>query len=449
MHKPQKPRVGPPAAPSRGAVEPERRLVRKAERLLETAGRVEARVEAGEPADRALSALFRANPGFGSRDRRLYGEAVFALFRWRGWSGSLRSEGPRALLFAHLLDTPEPDPAVLRLPGLQGPGTTPPPLPAGAGLPEKAAAAAAWRGRPAPLPLEALVPAWVPGMLGGPCSGAAGTARCLAAFQARPPLWLRARGPGAAVRLAEALAAGGIPAGPHPALPDAVRVEGRPHLPELEKRTGPCFEVQDLGAQAVGIVCAPRPGERWWDACAGGGGKTLHLADLAGGDLRLLATDPRPAALLELARRARRAGRDRAVQARPGDAAANGPGAGTCDGALVDAPCSGLGTWPRNPDARWRTGPEAVARAAAAQAALLDAAAAAVRPGGRLVYAVCTLTRAETDGQADRFLASHPAFTPEPCPHPLGSGPAAGRHWIPPWLGPGTGMFIARFRRAG
>jgi 16S rRNA (cytosine967-C5)-methyltransferase len=118
------------------------------------------------------------------------------------------------------------------------------------------------------------------------------------------------------------------------------------------------------------------------------------------------------------------------------------------DGVLVDAPCSGLGTWGRNPDARWRSGPDAVAGAARRQRALLAAAARAVRPGGRLVYSVCTLTGAETAQIADAFAGAHAGFAPDPFPPPLGGdAPPADRCGIGPWEGPCAGMFIARWLR--
>ena len=114
---------------------------------------------------------------------------------------------------------------------------------------------------------------------------------------------------------------------------------------------------------------------------------------------------------------------------------------------LLDAPCSGIGTWPRNPDARWRTRPQQIMEAAERQARLLDICAARVRPGGCLVYAVCTLTREETELAVRRFLASRADFAVAPFPHPLTGADADGLVWIWPWEGPGNGMFVAKLVR--
>jgi 16S rRNA (cytosine967-C5)-methyltransferase len=116
-----------------------------------------------------------------------------------------------------------------------------------------------------------------------------------------------------------------------------------------------------------------------------------------------------------------------------------------CDGVLVDAPCSGVGTWQRNPHARWTTTIEDVRELAAVQATLLGLAARSVKPGGRLVYSVCTLTRSETAGVADGFSAAHPDF--EPSPIALAAG--ASRVTLLPQDVDANGMFIAAWRRAG
>jgi len=118
------------------------------------------------------------------------------------------------------------------------------------------------------------------------------------------------------------------------------------------------------------------------------------------------------------------------------------------DSVLVDAPCSGWGTWSRNPDARWRSDPRDPAQKRNLQVRMLHNAAQCVKSGGVLVYAVCTFTREETSGVLERFLAEHPEFKPEPFTHPLTGDPAAGTVQIWPWEGPGDGMFIARLRKA-
>jgi 16S rRNA (cytosine967-C5)-methyltransferase len=120
------------------------------------------------------------------------------------------------------------------------------------------------------------------------------------------------------------------------------------------------------------------------------------------------------------------------------------------DGVLVDAPCSGVGTWQRNPDSRWTTTPQDVAELAVRQLSLLRSAARAVKPGGRLVYAVCSLTRSETSSVAAEFSATAPDFSPATLPAAFHRGSVAanpGQLWIWPQDWRGNGMFVAVWRR--
>ncbi len=200
------------------------------------------------------------------------------------------------------------------------------------------------------------------------------------------------------------------------------------------------FEIQDLASQLVSHAAAPKPGETWWDACAGEGGKTMHLSDLMQNKGLLWASDR---SLRRLAKLKERAARAKAFNFR----AAQWEGTTTLptktkfNGILVDAPCSGIGTWQRNPHARWTTLPKDVHELAAVQKQLLENVSGSLKPGGRLVYAVCTLSRAETTAVADAFTAAHPELTPEPV---LGRTPQL-TLW-PQELN-ANGMFIASWRR--
>ena len=171
------------------------------------------------------------------------------------------------------------------------------------------------------------------------------------------------------------------------------------------------FEIQDLASQLVGHACNPQPGETWWDACAGEGGKTLHLADLMRNKGLVWASDRSLRRLQVLKQRAARAGmfNYRAVAWNGGP---QPPTRTRFDGILVDAPCSGIGTWQRTPHARWTVLPSDVHELAAVQRQLLDHVAGALNPGGRLLYAVCTLSRAETAGVVAGFSANHPELEP-------------------------------------
>jgi 16S rRNA (cytosine967-C5)-methyltransferase len=166
-----------------------------------------------------------------------------------------------------------------------------------------------------------------------------------------------------------------------------------------------------------------------------------------GGAGRVLATDIREAALVELRRRARRADAVR-IEPRSWDGACDPAPVTAFDGVLLDAPCSGLGTWHRNPDARWRTPHADVQTKAGVQSALLARCADKVRPGGALVYATCTLTRIENEDVIAAFLAARPDYALAPFRSPLTGMDTDGRVWIWPWDGPCNGMFAARLKRA-
>ncbi|MEN9633557.1 MAG: hypothetical protein RL077_1961 [Verrucomicrobiota bacterium] len=254
-------------------------------------------------------------------------------------------------------------------------------------------------------------------------------------LQREPALWLRAR-PNRSFELAKSLFA----CERTERAPEALRFTGTQDLFKTEQfKTGE-FEIQDLASQLVGHAAAPTPGETWWDTCAGEGGKTLHLADLMANKGVVWASDRNVRRLETLKRRAARA-QIFNYRVALWDGSDKLPTKTKFDGILVDAPCSGVGTWQRNPHARWTTTPEDVRELAATQLALLTRVGGALKPGGRLVYSVCTLTRSETTAVADAFTAAHPHFEP----HPLfGSGSSVSL-W--PQEINANGMFIAAWKR--
>jgi len=435
---------------------------RQAELAAELVARMEREVKQGNPVDTALSQLLRRRRELGGRDRRFLSELVFSHFRWKGWTAPLALLGPEAAAAAaYLLDAAAPHPAaraMLELCRLPGDGLAPQ---GGRTLAERGQALVdLWRGRlpdnlaPALLEPRALCPAWLGDELWVPPGAEPGAhlAHCLEAFQLRPPTWLAVR-PGFLDALAAQLGPR-APLTPHPRLTRAAALGGNPDLDPARRKLPGFFQVQDLASQAVCEVCAPRAGERWWDACAGAGGKALGLLERMRGHGQVLASDVRRGVLESARRRAEEAGLE-GLELAALDASRDDPprderdGLGGYDGVLVDAPCSGLGTWARNPDARWRLARADVAARADLQVRILERVAAAVRPGGVLVYSVCTLTRAEGPEAVRRFLARVAGFSPEPCPHPLDGEPTDGTAWVWPWDGPANGMFMARLRRAG
>lgn len=209
------------------------------------------------------------------------------------------------------------------------------------------------------------------------------------------------------------------------------------------------IEVQDTGSQLTCEVVAAAPGETIVDLCAGAGGKTLALAASMENRGRLVACDSDRARLSRLAPRAERAGAlpIETILLNPGKEASALSGlAGQADAVLVDAPCSGTGTWRRNPEARWRLNDKQLLRYASTQARLLDIAATLVKPEGRLVFVTCSLLDAEGADQAEGFLARNPDWRADPIALPAGSPRGSGLRLSPARDGT-DGFFVARFRR--
>lgn len=194
--------------------------------------------------------------------------------------------------------------------------------------------------------------------------------------------------------------------------PHGLRLTAKPTLQQHPRFLDGSFEVQDEGSQLLGLLIQPRRGELIVDFCAGAGGKTLHLGSMMRSTGRLYAFDVSERRLARLKERAARAGLSSAhpaLIAHEQDARVKRL-AGKVDRVLVDAPCSGLGTLRRSPELKWRQTPEVVVEMAERQSAILQAAAALVKSGGRLVYATCSLLDEENDAIVDDFLATHPQF---------------------------------------
>ena len=239
----------------------------------------------------------------------------------------------------------------------------------------------------------------------------------IAALSGTAPLDLRANRLKSSREEAQAmLAAEGIPASPTPLSPLGLRVTRRIPLSTLDAFRSGAVEVQDEGSQLAALLAMARPGMRVVDFCAGAGGKTLALAAEMANRGPLIACDVSARRLERSAERLRRAGvsnvqrrqleneRDKWVKRHKE----------SFDRVFVDAPCTGTGTWRRNPDAKWRLTPRDLEELTALQGSILKSAARLVRPGGRLIYATCSLFPAENDRQVERFLAegmdSGPAF---------------------------------------
>ena len=225
-------------------------------------------------------------------------------------------------------------------------------------------------------------------------------------------------------------------------LPPDSRIDDHPAY------TAGLVEVQDEGSQLIAWACEPGEGEHILDLCAGAGGKALALAAAAPLAV-VLATDSNRARLARLAPRAERAGAR--VETRlldpPRELDELADWHQAADLVLVDAPCSGSGTWRRNPEGRWRLTADRLGRLIATQQDLLEMAVNLVKPGGRLVYAVCSLLSREGAGQIDAFLGRHSSWISEDLAIAAGRSNGAGRLLTPGHDGT-DGFFVARLKRA-
>jgi 16S rRNA (cytosine967-C5)-methyltransferase len=366
----------------------------------------------GAPADRIIADYFRARRYAGSKDRRAVRDLVYRAVRL---CGPVPASGRAAMLA--VADT---DPGIAALFD---------------GSPHGPAARAAGEVAAS----TGLAPKWLAAALRA--SGLGG--RDIAALLDRAPLDLRVN----ALKADRATVSLPEPGEPLASAQGLRFASGTPVEQWAAYEQG-LVEVQDLGSQLIVEALPVRPGDLVVDLCAGGGGKTLALAARLGNAASLVAADTDKRRLGNLAPRAARAGAaiDHTVLLDPGrEMAALAPWAGKADHVLVDAPCSGSGTWRRNPEGRWRLGPAELARLNALQDHVTTIAAQLVRSGGTIAFVTCSLLDAEGPDRIAAFLARHPGWTAEPLALPLGR--ARGQGWRLEPLQDGTdGFFVACLR---
>jgi 16S rRNA (cytosine967-C5)-methyltransferase len=405
---------------------------------------------AGSPLRLALSGSLAEHPGIGPKERRHVAAAVRAVARWLrvvdaalvragapkpvpadrsllrylAWRVAVEGERPEAV--ARDLRLPGPrrpraisDAEVLRVArALPGPG------PGGPLAFDSSGCALV-------APSDPVVALGLRGSVPDPFArrllrdlGAREAAACLRVLNRDAGIVLRvnvARSTREEVR--EALDAAGIQAEPGEG-PWSLRVEDRARLFDAPALRSGLAEVQDESSQRAVELCAVKSGERWLDLCAGSGGKSLALAALGA---RVTAWDSSARRLADVPKRARRAGARIEVSSDVPE--------GEFDGVLVDAPCSGSGALCREPDARWRIDDHAVAGFQEAQRAVLEGGAKLVRPGGRLVFATCSVFREEGEDVVEPFLRDHPEFRLS----------VSERRW--PHRTPGAGFYLSRLVR--
>ncbi len=403
-------------------------------------------------ADRALERALRRERTLWASERRAASEAVYGIVRWQGQLDWLLGGRPSlALRYAAWLARfggLAPRDAARRL------GVPPAALAPLEGAEARIAAQPDALDR---LAVEASLPRWIAARFAAELG--LDEARALArAMNARAPLAVRANTlRGTRDELRARLAGEGVSSEPTRFSPWGLVLDGRENAFALEAFQAGGFEIQDEGSQLIALACGARPGWTVVDACAGAGGKSLALAAEMRNKGSLHALDTDADRLDDARRRARRAGVHN-LRARPIAPGAEAEAqlqdlAGKADVVLVDAPCSGLGTLRRKPDARWRLAEGDPARFAETQRTLVRRFAGLLRPGGRLVYATCSIGRTENEEVAD-FAEREVGLRPAPLAPLLGTERAAAlgaddarlqlfthRH--------GTdGFFVAAFERA-
>lgn len=352
------------------------------------------------PADVILSRYFREHPKLGPRERNAIAEGVYAVLRnkltYASFAESGHGPAMRRLALLGLADAV----GIAPLGGVSSEETE-------------------WLQRIAqidrnalPVPLRANLPAWLLDRLVAQ-HGEAMTLQLAEALNRSAPLDLR-------VNLLKSkrddvmaeLAKAPIQCEPTPYAPNGIRLHKKPALQNLPLFKDGTIEVQDEGSQLLAQIVGAKRGEMVADFCAGAGGKTLALGAAMRNTGRLYAFDVSEKRLSKLKPRLARSGLSNVhpvVIAHENDAKVKRLVA-KIDRVLVDAPCSGLGTLRRNPDMKWRQTPESIVELNAKQTAILTSAARLVKPGGRLVYATCSLLDEENEAIAEHFLSTHADF---------------------------------------
>lgn len=409
------------------------------------------------PADRILANYFREHKKHGSKDRKIIRESLFSLFRWWGWfkqRGEPQSStaffanlSASALLEAHAWQDiacawHEFSPSAIDYQQAQ--------LLSVKTLNDKLALMRQLFPDTEFKPQD-LLPDWFWQV----CPiDAAQQMPFIAAMSSRPPIWGRTQGI-ASQDAAAQLQALGIKASYGYYFSDAINLGNKSmNLNEIELYKNGKIEIQDLASQVIGQICAPAADDHWWDACSGAGGKTLQLRSLMLARAAenqthsvgsIVSSDIRSNALEELTKRAQRAQFDGISIARWKSDALPVP-ADHFDGVLVDAPCSCTGTWRRNPDMRWLDGIEAVTDKAALQLDILTRSSQAVKQGGLLVYATCSLSPIENQKVVRAFLEQHSEFSLMPIHHPF-TGEQTEMLTVWPFEANSDGMFVAKMHR--
>ncbi len=360
------------------------------------------------PGDRVVSAYFRQRRYAGAKDRNAVTETFYAVMRRRAWLewrlanvGSAGLPDGRTLLIAQLADAGVGDDEVRAL--FDGSPHAPSPLTL-----EEQAVIQMLRRPPSGTPPPSVAgnyPGWIHDMLVRRFgSGLPGE---MAALNERAPLDVRVNTLKAdRNEVLDRLRSTGVDAAPTPYSPIGLRIQGNPRIEADPSFKEGFIEVQDEGSQIAAALVGARPGERVIDYCAGAGGKSLALAAVMANRGEVIACDTSPTRLRGLRPRAKRAGATSIETLVLSEAEAPAP----ADRVLVDAPCSGTGTWRRQPAARWGLSQEIISYYSELQDTLLSKSSHLVRPGGSLVFVTCSILDEEGGDRIEAFLDSNRHF---------------------------------------
>ncbi len=412
-------------------------------------------IQSKQPADRIIAEYFRTHKKHGSKDRRVIRESLFGLFRWHGWLQQF-SQHYQAntswlitlvitakieqhtwqdviaawLQFTHLTE--------LETLNIEAHST----LSRKQQVLEKAFPT---------LNFEAkrLLPDWF--WAYSPKLSAQEENALIESLCSRPPIWGRLQG----IEINQAISQlnrDNIEAQASAYFCDSINLGHKSiNLNSLGLYQQGKLEIQDLGSQVIGNICAPTANENWWDCCSGAGGKSLQLRSLMLQQTQaskgtIIASDIRRKPLAELEKRAKRAGFNN-ISLAPWKNEQLPVQENYFDGVLVDAPCSCTGTWRRNPDMRWLDNEPAILDKASLQLEILTRAAKAVKNGGSLIYATCSISPIENENVVESFLAEHPQFKLQTLIHPFTQA-STQMLTVLPYQADSDGMFVAKMIKA-
>lgn len=413
-----------------------------------------------KPADRVVASYFKMNKKYGSQDRKFLYETIFSFFRWLGWTKFLLKEvnvnskpdlsiiNDRTLLqiilSSALLDNLREKEIILYW--MNELKINPSVMKEFENVKNLKDRASLFRGvlKSFGIYKEPYINALIPEWAFNKIPADADKDKFLEYCQTRPPIWLRIQVKDTSLLLKE-FAENNVKYRFHDTIKNALGIiNSSQSIYNLESFNKGFFEIQDIASQVIGLVSSPKPGQRWWDCCAGAGGKTLQLSTIMENKGKIVASDIREYKLDDLKKRARRDEKSN-IECKVWDGESlRKKKAQSFDGVLVDSPCSCSGTWRRNPDAKWHTEISEIEELSKIQSKIIRNASSAVKSGGILVYATCSIFDQENLDVVKQFLSDNPDFKLDPFVNPLNGVQTQGFLQIYPWDADCDSMFVAR-----